>query len=81
MMKMEGTMQYKIMLRPDQIKDFVVAASKCDFDVDIAYNSFFIDAKSIVGVFGLDFRRVLTVVCHGYDREFDAFLRSLAIAC
>lgn len=75
-----GTIQHKIMLSPDSIHDFVKAASKCDFDVDIAYNRYVVDAKSIVGVFGLDLRSVLTVVCHGYDSEFENFLKELAIA-
>ena len=53
---------------------------RCDFDVDIAYNRFVVDAKSIVGVFGLDFRYPLTVVCHGYDSRFDNYLKGLALA-
>ena len=55
-------------------------ASRCDFDVDIAYNRFVVDAKSIVGVFGLDFRYPLTVVCHGFDSRFDSYLKGLALA-
>ena len=43
-------MQHKIKLRPNEVKDFVSAASKCAFDVDISYNSFIVDAKSIIGV-------------------------------
>lgn len=81
MKEMNGTFRHKIMLRPDEIKDFVIAASRCDFDVDIAYNSYVVDAKSIVGVFGLDFTKELTVVCHGYDSNFEAFLSRFAIAC
>ena len=50
-------------------------ASGCDFDVDIAYNSITIDAKSIVGVLGLDFRHPMSVVCHGYDESFDRYLK------
>ncbi len=76
-----GFNQHKIMLRPDEVKDFVAAASKCDFDVDIAYNRYVVDAKSIVGVLGLDFRKVLTVVCHGYDSDFEALLKKFSIAC
>ena len=48
--------QYRIRLLPEEVNRFVMAASRCDFDVDIAYNRFVVDAKSIVGVFGLDFR-------------------------
>ncbi|MDE7008552.1 MAG: HPr family phosphocarrier protein, partial [Lachnospiraceae bacterium] len=60
-------MQCKIKLRLDEVKNFVAAASRCDFDIDISYNRFTVDAKSIVGVLGLDLNRVLTVTCHGYD--------------
>lgn len=66
--------KYQIRLVPDEVNRFVNAASKCDFDVDISYNSFVVDAKSIVGVLGLDFRYPLTVVCHGYDSTFDHYL-------
>ena len=67
--------QYRIMLRPDEVKDFVRAASKCDFDIDISYNRYVVDAKSILGVLGLDLRRILTVLCHGYSEEFDGYVR------
>jgi len=74
-------MEYKIILNINQVKDFVNAASKCDFDIDIKYNSFVVDAKSIIGVLGLDLRKVMTVTCCGYDPEFDLYMRQLAIAC
>ena len=46
-----------------------------------SYNSYVVDAKSILGVYGLDLTRVLTVTCHGYSKEFDSYLRNFAIAC
>lgn len=67
-------MEYTIRLVPDEVNRFVNAATKCDFDVDIFYNSFIVDAKSIVGVLGLDFGKPLTVVCHGFNRDFDHYL-------
>ena len=73
-------MQCKIKLRLDEVKNFVAAASRCDFDIDISYNRFTVDAKSIVGVLGLDLNRVLTVTCHGYDAEFEKLMRRLALA-
>ena len=78
---MNGINHYKIVLRPDEGQDVVNAASRCDFDIDIAYNSYVVDAKSILGVYGLDLTRVLTVTCHGYSKEFDNYLRKFAIAC
>lgn len=80
MVKKTDCVQYRIRLMPDEVNRFVKAASRCEFDVDISYNSFVVDAKSIVGVFGLDFRHPQTVVCHGFDNEFDRYLRGLGLA-
>jgi phosphotransferase system HPr-like phosphotransfer protein len=73
--------QYKIKLSLNHVRDFVNAASKCDFDIDIAYNRFIVDAKSIVGVLGLDLRKVMTVTCSDYNQEFDLFMKQFAVAC
>ena len=62
------------------MKEFVQAATKCDFDIDIAYNSYIVDAKSILGVYGLDLNQVLTVFCHGYSEEFDRYLQRFSMA-
>ena len=72
---------YKIMLRPEEVRDFVATAGRCNFEIDICYNHYTVDAKSIVGVLGLDLRRVLTVTCHGYDEKFDGLMKTYAIAC
>lgn len=74
-------MHRRIKLRPDEVKDFVAAASKCDFEIDIAYNRYVVDAKSIVGVFGLDLGRTLTVSYEGYNYDFEQLLKRLAVAC
>lgn len=74
-------MQRKIRLRLDEVKDFVAAASKCDFDIDIAYNRFVVDAKSIVGVLGLDLNQILTISYNGYNPEFEKYMARFAIAC
>ena len=65
----------------DEVKEFVAAASKCDFDIDISYNRFVVDAKSIVGVLGLDLKHPLTVSYNGYDEGFEQFMNRLALAC
>lgn len=62
------------------VKEFVNAASKCDFDIDIFYNRVIIDAKSILGVLSMDLTRVLTVRCNGQDDTFDRFLNRFAVA-
>ena len=77
---MFGCNKKNIMLRPNQVQDFVNAATKRDFDVDIYYNRYVVDAKSILGVFGLDLTQTLTVEYRGYNSEFENFLQTLAIA-
>lgn len=72
---------HKIKLRLDEVNEFVTAASKCDFDIDISYNSFIVDAKSIVGVLGLDLNQILTVSYNGYDSEFEEYMNRFALAC
>lgn len=73
--------QRSIKLRPEEVRDFVDAACKCDFDIDIYYNHYIVDAKSILGVFGLDLARTLTVRYDGYNAEFESFLKRLSVAC
>ncbi|WP_034443644.1 HPr family phosphocarrier protein [Butyrivibrio sp. AE2032] len=68
-----------ITLSPNQVNDFVKAATKCDFDVDIYYNRYVVDAKSILGVFGLDLTKPLTVEYRGYDQGFEQYLKGLAV--
>ena len=74
-------METKIRLNPKDVEHFVAVTSRCDFDIDIAYNRFTIDAKSFLGVYGLDFSQELTVRYSGYNAEFEALLKTLAIAC
>lgn len=71
---------HKIKLRLDEVNEFVSAAARCDFDIDISYNSFVVDAKSIVGVLGLDLNQILTVSCNGYDPEFEKYMSRFALA-
>ncbi len=73
-------MQRNIRLKLEEVKDFVEMASRFSFDIDISYNHYVVDAKSILGVYGLDLTKPLTVSCNGYDPVFDAYLRDLAAA-
>lgn len=74
-------MERKIRLTPDEVKHFVAVTSRCDFDIDIAYNRYAVDAKSFLGVYGLDFSKELTVRYDGYNAEFEDLLKSCALAC
>lgn len=62
----------------EEAKRFVTEASRCDFDVDVFYNRFTIDAKSILGVLSLDLVRVLTVQMNGENEEFEAYLETIS---
>ena len=68
--------EYKIRLQSSEVKDFVTRASACDFDIDVSYNHFIVDAKSILGVLALDLRQILTVSCNGYSADFESYLTS-----
>lgn len=71
--------QIRIMLPTlNDAKDFVAAASKCDFDIDVFYNRVVIDAKSILGVLSLDLTRILTVEFNGENAAFEEYLESKA---
>lgn len=71
--------QYKIMLPGvAEAKEFVAAATKCDFDIDVFYNRVTIDAKSILGVLSLDLTKTLTVEFNGENEAFEAYLMEKA---
>lgn len=70
-----------IRLTADEVQNFVNITSKCDFDIDIAYNRYTVDAKSFLGVYSLDFSRMLSVSYSGYNEQFEKFLASHAVAC
>lgn len=70
-----------IRLTPDEVQNFVNVTSKCDFDIDIFYNRYVVDAKSFLGVYGLDFTKPLSVSYDGYDRDLERLLKQYAIAC
>ncbi len=62
------------------VKDFVLAAGRCDFDIDIFYNRVTIDAKSILGVLSMDLTKDLTVKYFGEDSSFESVLSKYAVA-
>lgn len=70
-----------IRLTQDEVQEFVNAASKCDFEIDICYNRYVVDAKSFLGVYGLDFTKPLRVSYDGYNVRFEELLKRLSEAC
>lgn len=73
-------MRRTIKLTPGEVQKFVNVTSKCDFDIDIYYNRYIVDAKSFLGVYGLDFSKPLTVSFNGYNAELEELLKKHAIA-
>ncbi len=64
----------------DEVCDFVSAAGKCDFDIDISDQRMVIDAKSILGVMGLGIKKELTVKYGGEDITFENVLNKYTVA-
>lgn len=64
----------------DEIKEFVNAACRCDFDIDIINDRLTIDAKSILGVLSLEYNKELCVKYEQQDSEFENVLGKFAIA-
>lgn len=58
----------------EEVEEFVKAASKCDFDIDIFYNRVIIDAKSILGILSMDLNR------DGDSPAFNKTLQKFAVA-
>ena len=56
---------FNIMLKTiNDVKDFVNAIAKYDFDVDLISGRYVVDAKSIMGIFSLDLSKPIKVKVH-----------------
>lgn len=62
---------------PEEVKEFVSAAEKCDFDIDVIYNRIIVDAKSFLGVLSL-ISNPVQVACHGTDPRFETVCKKFA---
>lgn len=74
-------LEKKIQLKAfSEVKEFVKAAEKCEYDVDVFYNRVVVDAKSILGVMSMDLTRPLTVKYHVEDQGcFEQTLNKFAM--
>lgn len=63
----------------DAAKEFVRAASECNFDIDVYFNRVVLDAKSILGILSLDHRNPITVAFDGYNENFSGVLAKYAV--
>ena len=71
---------HKIRLRVDEVKDFVAAATRCDFDIDACYNRAVIDAKSLLGMLYLGICKDVVIKYYGQDEGFENVVRKYAVA-
>ena len=63
-------LEKKIQLKAfSDVKEFVKAAEKCEYDVDVFYNRVVVDAKSILGVMSMGVSRPLRGTCDVVDQE------------
>lgn len=63
----------------EDVREFVNAASKCDFDIDIFNNRIIIDGKSILGIMSMDLTKALTVKCYGESPRFNEVIAKFAV--
>ena len=64
----------------DDVQEFVGAASKCDFDIDLKYRQILIDAKSLLGVIGIGINIDFKVCYMGDDQAFDNVVDKFTVA-
>ncbi len=58
----------------EEAKRFVRICAGADFPVELAYGTYVVDAKSILGIFSLDLSKQLEVRVHcGDEAVFEAF--------
>ena len=73
--------QSKIKLNAtEEVQEFVNAASRCDFDIDVKCDRTFIDAKSLLGMIGLGVKKNLQVCYGGKNENFENVVAKFAVA-
>ena len=48
----------------EEVRSFVNAVSKCEYDIDLKSGRYVIDAKSIMGIFSLDLMNNIELTAH-----------------
>ena len=64
----------------EEMKDFVSAAFRCEFDIDIISDRLVVDGKSILGVLSLNCDQELHVKYDGTEPYFEEMLGKYAVA-
>lgn len=63
----------------EEIREFVRAACRCSFDIDVLSDRIVVDAKSILGVLSLSCNRNLRVRYEEKDPHFEDILGKYAV--
>lgn len=64
----------------DEVREFVRAAEKCDFEIDACYDRAVIDAKSYLGMLYLGICKDIIVKYGEYDSNFENTIQKYAVA-
>ena len=60
-----------------QVKDFVNQCSGCSFEITLSSGQAVVNAKSIMGLFGLDLNAPIVMRTEGEGEELAAFLKEV----
>lgn len=66
--------------KPDEMTEFVCAASRCDFEIDVQYNRTVLDAKSLLAIMGIGLQKQCKVCYAGEDENFKNLIDKLVVA-
>ena len=74
-------MEFKVVLNsPEEVKEFVKAASQCDAEIDLKSGSIYLDAKSLLGGLSMGIKKEVKVMCVEGDEKFFRSVQKFAIA-
>lgn len=62
----------------EDVQEFVKAAGKCDFDINVMYQRAMVDAKSFLGVLSLGLSKELTLRYWGENPVFENVVQKYA---
>lgn len=73
-------MKTKIMLHSaEDVARFVSIARRCDFEIDVQYQHFFLDGKSLVGMMSVDLSNCLIIYHNQTNPVFEQMLKDYEI--
>lgn len=66
--------------KTQDVEEFVNAADRCDFEIDVFYQRAVIDAKSILGMLGIGLKKDLIIRYGGKNENFENVVDKFATA-